>query len=116
MVEMVVVPALVRRPPEAAEEEEALPPAPVALRVTVRDAVNQGMGEELGEVRSSFCLGKNGQYEGAYKVRRGLWKKYGDKRIIDTPISEMGFAGFAIGAAMAGLRHICEFMTFNVSM
>lgn len=50
------------------------------------------------------------------KVSRGLWKKYGDKRIIDTPITEMGFAGIATGAAMAGLRPICEFMTFNFSM
>lgn len=50
------------------------------------------------------------------KVSRGLWKKYGDKRVIDTPITEMGFAGIAVGAAMAGLRPICEFMTFNFSM
>lgn len=49
-------------------------------------------------------------------MSRGLWKKYGDKRIIDTPITEMGFAGIAVGAAMAGLRPICEFMTFNFSM
>lgn len=50
------------------------------------------------------------------QVSRGLWKKYGDKRVIDTPITEMGFAGIAVGAAMAGLRPICEFMTFNFSM
>lgn len=50
------------------------------------------------------------------KVSRGLWKKYGDKRVIDTPITEMGFAGIAVGAAMAGLRPVCEFMTFNFSM
>ncbi|CAB0003376.1 unnamed protein product, partial [Nesidiocoris tenuis] len=56
------------------------------------------------------------QYDGAYKVSRGLWKKYGDERIIDTPITEMGFAGVAVGAAMAGLKPICEFMTFNFSM
>lgn len=49
-------------------------------------------------------------------MSRGLWKKYGDKRVIDTPITEMGFAGIAVGAAMAGLRPICEFMTFNFSM
>lgn len=51
-----------------------------------------------------------------YQVSRGLWKKYGDKRVIDTPITEMGFAGIAVGAAMAGLRPVCEFMTFNFSM
>lgn len=56
------------------------------------------------------------QYDGAYKVSRGLWKKYGDKRVIDTPITEMGFAGMATGAAMAGLRPVCEFMTFNFAM
>lgn len=56
------------------------------------------------------------QYDGAYKVSRGLWRKYGDKRVIDTPITEMGFAGIAVGAAMGGLRPVCEFMTFNFSM
>uniref|UniRef100_A0A2I3GS21 Pyruvate dehydrogenase E1 component subunit beta n=1 Tax=Nomascus leucogenys TaxID=61853 RepID=A0A2I3GS21_NOMLE len=85
--------------------------------VTVRDAINQGMDEELERDEKVFLLGEEvAQYDGAYKVSRGLWKKYGDKRIIDTPISEMGFAGIAVGAAMAGLRPICEFMTFNFSM
>jgi pyruvate dehydrogenase E1 component beta subunit len=55
-------------------------------------------------------------HESSFQVSRGLWKKYGDKRVIDTPITEMGFAGIAVGAAMAGLRPICEFMTFNFSM
>uniref|UniRef100_A0A8C5XEE2 Pyruvate dehydrogenase E1 component subunit beta n=1 Tax=Microcebus murinus TaxID=30608 RepID=A0A8C5XEE2_MICMU len=86
-------------------------------QVTVRDAINQGMDEELERDEKVFLLGEEvAQYDGAYKVSRGLWKKYGDKRIIDTPISEMGFAGIAVGAAMAGLRPICEFMTFNFSM
>ena len=51
-----------------------------------------------------------------FQISRGLWKKYGDKRVIDTPITEMGFAGIAVGAAMAGLRPVCEFMTWNFSM
>jgi len=51
-----------------------------------------------------------------FKVSRGLWRKYGDKRVIDTPITEMGFAGLAVGAAFGGLRPVCEFMTFNFSM
>uniref|UniRef100_A0A9J8A7V6 Pyruvate dehydrogenase E1 component subunit beta n=2 Tax=Cyprinus carpio TaxID=7962 RepID=A0A9J8A7V6_CYPCA len=86
-------------------------------RVTVRDALNQAMDEELERDERVFLLGEEvAQYDGAYKVSRGLWKKYGDKRIIDTPITEMGFAGIAVGAAMAGLRPICEFMTFNFSM
>lgn len=85
--------------------------------MTVREAINQGMDEELERDEKVFLLGEEvAQYDGAYKVSRGLWKKYGDKRIIDTPISEMGFAGIAVGAAMAGLRPICEFMTFNFSM
>ncbi|KAG7472892.1 hypothetical protein MATL_G00113950 [Megalops atlanticus] len=87
------------------------------LQVTVRDALNQAMDEELERDERVFLLGEEvAQYDGAYKVSRGLWKKYGDKRIIDTPITEMGFAGIAVGAAMAGLRPICEFMTFNFSM
>ncbi|KAM3914905.1 pyruvate dehydrogenase E1 component subunit beta, mitochondrial [Leptodactylus fuscus] len=90
---------------------------PAALQVTVRDALNQAMDEELERDERVFLLGEEvAQYDGAYKVSRGLWKKYGDKRIMDTPISEMGFAGIAVGAAMAGLRPICEFMTFNFSM
>ncbi|XP_030633095.1 pyruvate dehydrogenase E1 component subunit beta, mitochondrial isoform X2 [Chanos chanos] len=91
--------------------------SPAALQVTVRDALNQAMDEELERDERVFLLGEEvAQYDGAYKVSRGLWKKYGDKRIIDTPITEMGFAGIAVGAAMAGLRPICEFMTFNFSM
>ncbi|XP_028302154.1 pyruvate dehydrogenase E1 component subunit beta, mitochondrial [Gouania willdenowi] len=91
--------------------------APAAVQVTVRDALNQAMDEELERDERVFLMGEEvAQYDGAYKVSRGLWKKYGDKRIIDTPISEMGFAGIAVGSAMAGLRPICEFMTFNFSM
>ncbi|XP_016138143.1 pyruvate dehydrogenase E1 component subunit beta, mitochondrial [Sinocyclocheilus grahami] len=90
---------------------------PAAVQVTVRDALNQAMDEELERDERVFLLGEEvAQYDGAYKISRGLWKKYGDKRIIDTPITEMGFAGIAVGAAMAGLRPICEFMTFNFSM
>ena len=64
-----------------------------------------------------FIMGEEvAQYDGAYKVTRGLWKKYGDKRVIDTPITEMGFSGLAVGAAFHGLRPILEFMTFNFSM
>jgi len=86
-------------------------------QLSVRDALNQAMDEEMENDERVFILGEEvAQYDGAYKVSRGLWKKYGDKRVIDTPITEMGFAGIAVGAAMAGLRPICEFMTFNFSM
>lgn len=86
-------------------------------KITVRDALNQAMDEELQRDDRVFLLGEEvAQYDGAYKVSKGLWKKYGDDRIIDTPITEMGFTGLAVGAAFAGLRPICEFMTFNFSM
>jgi len=85
--------------------------------ITCRDALNMAMDEEIENDDSVFLLGEEvAQYDGAYKVSRGLWRKYGDKRIIDTPISEIGFTGIATGAAMAGLRPICEFMTFNFAM
>ncbi|KAK2572129.1 Pyruvate dehydrogenase E1 component subunit beta [Acropora cervicornis] len=85
--------------------------------MAVRDAINNAIEEEIKRDDRVFLMGEEvAMYDGAYKVSRGLWKKYGDKRIIDTPISEMGFAGIAVGAAMAGLRPICEFMTFNFAM
>ncbi|RCN38371.1 Transketolase, pyridine binding domain protein [Ancylostoma caninum] len=88
-----------------------------AQAMTVRDALNQAMDEEIKRDDRVFLLGEEvAQYDGAYKVSKGLWKKYGDDRIIDTPITEMGFTGLAVGAAFAGLRPICEFMTFNFSM
>lgn len=88
-----------------------------AQQLTVRDALNQAIDEEMSRDERVFLMGEEvAQYDGAYKVSRGLWKKYGDKRVIDTPITEMGFAGIAVGAAMAGLKPICEFMTFNFSM
>lgn len=88
-----------------------------AKQMTVRDALNSALDEEMARDERVFILGEEvAQYDGAYKVTRGLWKKYGDKRVIDTPITEMGFAGIATGAAMAGLRPICEFMTFNFAM
>uniref|UniRef100_A0A1L8ED17 Pyruvate dehydrogenase E1 component subunit beta n=1 Tax=Haematobia irritans TaxID=7368 RepID=A0A1L8ED17_HAEIR len=88
-----------------------------AQTMTVRDALNSALDDEMARDERVFILGEEvAQYDGAYKISRGLWKKYGDKRVIDTPITEMGFAGIAVGAAMAGLRPVCEFMTFNFSM
>jgi pyruvate dehydrogenase E1 component beta subunit len=89
----------------------------LATHMNVRDALNMGMDEELKRDERVFLMGEEvAQYDGAYKVSKGLWKKYGDKRIIDTPITEMGFAGISVGAALGGLRPICEFMTFNFAM
>jgi len=85
--------------------------------LTNRDALNMALDEELARDERVFIMGEEvAQYDGAYKVTRGLWKKYGDKRVIDTPITEMGFSGLAVGAAFHGLRPILEFMTFNFSM
>uniref|UniRef100_A0A183BBC3 Pyruvate dehydrogenase E1 component subunit beta n=1 Tax=Echinostoma caproni TaxID=27848 RepID=A0A183BBC3_9TREM len=88
-----------------------------AAKLTVRDALNSAMKEEMERDKDVIILGEEvAQYDGAYKVTKGLWKMFGDDRVIDTPITEMGFAGVAVGAAMAGLKPICEFMTFNFAM
>ena len=85
--------------------------------VTVREAINQGIDEEMEADDRVFILGEEvAQYQGAYKVTKGLYQKYGDKRVIDTPITEMGFAGLAIGASFKELRPIVEFMTMNFAM
>ncbi|QQP37859.1 Pyruvate dehydrogenase E1 component subunit beta_ mitochondrial, partial [Caligus rogercresseyi] len=88
-----------------------------AKALTVRDALNSALNEELERDDRVFLMGEEvAQYDGAYKISRDLWKKYGDKRIIDTPITEMGFAGIGVGAAFHGLRPVIEFMTFNFAM
>jgi pyruvate dehydrogenase E1 component beta subunit len=75
------------------------------------------MDEEMARDPRVFVMGEEvAQYQGAYKITKGLYQKYGEKRVIDTPITEMGFAGIATGAAYQGLRPIVEFMTFNFSM
>ncbi|KAJ5295103.1 hypothetical protein PENANT_c035G09756 [Penicillium antarcticum] len=85
--------------------------------VTVRDALNEALAEELELNQKTFILGEEvAQYNGAYKVTRGLLDRFGPKRVIDTPITEAGFTGLAVGAALAGLHPICEFMTFNFAM
>jgi pyruvate dehydrogenase E1 component beta subunit len=85
--------------------------------MTVREAINAGLDEEMERDSSVFLMGEEvAQYNGAYKVTKGLWDKYGDERVIDTPITEMGFAGIGVGAAMNGMKPIVEFMTFNFAM
>ncbi|MFO1471312.1 MAG: pyruvate dehydrogenase complex E1 component subunit beta [Turneriella sp.] len=85
--------------------------------VTVREALNIALAEELARDPSVFLIGEEvGHYNGAYKVSQGLMARFGEDRVIDTPIAEAGFAGLAIGAAMAGLRPIVEFMTWNFSL
>ncbi|MFV0388670.1 MAG: pyruvate dehydrogenase complex E1 component subunit beta [Pyrinomonadaceae bacterium] len=85
--------------------------------LTIRDALNEALKEELIRDENVFIMGEEvAEYDGAYKVTRDLWKEFGDKRVIDTPITELGFAGLGVGAAMAGLRPVVEFMTFNFSV
>jgi pyruvate dehydrogenase E1 component beta subunit len=85
--------------------------------MTMRDALNDALREELARDQNVFLMGEEvAEYQGAYKVTRGLLEEFGPKRIIDSPITELGFAGLGVGAAMAGLRPIIEFMTFNFSI
>ncbi|WP_455478549.1 pyruvate dehydrogenase complex E1 component subunit beta [Bartonella sp. B10] len=87
------------------------------VTMTVREALNQAMAEEMQRDETVFLLGEEvAQYQGAYKVSQGLLEKFGERRVIDTPITEHGFAGLAVGAAFGGLRPIVEFMTFNFAM
>jgi pyruvate dehydrogenase E1 component beta subunit len=84
--------------------------------IELREALRQAMDEEMERDPNVFIMGEEvGEYSGAYKVTKGMLAKWGPKRIIDTPISELGFAGLCIGAAMMGLRPIVEFMSFNFS-
>ncbi|GAA6030133.1 hypothetical protein JCM8097_009277 [Rhodosporidiobolus ruineniae] len=88
-----------------------------SVEMTVREALNSAMEEEMSKDETVFILGEEvAQYNGAYKVTKGLLDKFGEKRVIDTPITEAGFCGIAVGAAFAGLRPVCEFMTFNFAM
>jgi len=97
----------------AAEEKDWGPTKPLTVRVALRDA----MAAEMRRDKDVFLMGEEvADYQGAYKVSEGLLDEFGPRRIIDTPITEHGFAGMAVGAAMNGLRPIVEFMTFNFAM
>ncbi len=85
--------------------------------ITMREALNQAMREEMKRDENVFLMGEEvAAYQGAYKVSKGLLDEFGERRVIDSPITELGFAGLGVGAAMVGLRPIIEFMTFNFSM
>ncbi len=87
------------------------------MRLSYREALNQAMAEEMDRDGDIFLMGEEvGHYQGAYKVSQGLLQKFGERRVIDTPISECGFVGVGIGAAMTGLRPIIELMTWNFSL
>lgn len=86
-------------------------------KITYREALNQAMCEEMERDDRVFLMGEEvAEYNGAYKVSQGMLEKFGPKRVIDTPITELGFAGLGVGAAMAGLRPVIEFMTWNFAI
>src|SRR5258705_13438460 len=85
--------------------------------IQFREALREAMSEEMRRDERIFLMGEEvAEYDGAYKVSQGMLAEFGEKRVIDTPISELGFAGIGVGAAMNGLRPIIEFMTFNFSL
>jgi pyruvate dehydrogenase E1 component beta subunit len=130
--ETVEMPAAAPKPaPAPAADKAAAPaaaaPAPVAVEpdkdwgptapITVREALRDAMAAEMRADKDVFLIGEEvAQYQGAYKISQGLLDEFGPKRVIDTPITEHGFTGMAVGAALNGLRPIVEFMTFNFAM
>ena len=100
-----------------APREPEVPAGTEMVRQTVREALRDAMAEEMRRDPDVFLMGEEvAEYQGAYKVSQGLLEEFGAKRVIDTPITEYGFAGLGVGAAMAGLRPIVEFMTWNFAM
>ncbi len=100
-----------------AAADTEIPEGTEMVEITVREALRDAMAEEMRRDADVFLMGEEvAQYQGAYKVSQGLLDEFGDKRVIDTPITEHGFTGIAVGAAFAGLRPIVEFMTFNFAM
>ena len=103
--------------PVSAAKDPAIPEGTNLVSTTVREALRDAMAEEMRKDSRVFVMGEEvAEYQGAYKVTQGLLAEFGPKRVIDTPITEYGFAGIGTGAAMGGLRPIVEFMTFNFAM
>ncbi|MBB5520066.1 pyruvate dehydrogenase complex E1 component subunit beta [Amphiplicatus metriothermophilus] len=101
----------------SAASDPALPDDVEMVSTTVRDALRDAMAEEMRRDETVFLMGEEvAEYQGAYKVSRGLLEEFGPKRVVDTPITEYGFAGLGVGAAFAGLKPIVEFMTWNFAM
>jgi len=97
--------------------EPEFPPDTQMIELSVREALRDAMAEEMRADPNVFVIGEEvAEYQGAYKVTQGLLEEFGDKRVVDTPIVEQGFAGLGVGAAFAGLKPIVEFMTFNFAM
>ena len=103
--------------PLAAPETDDFPPGTTFRTQTVREALRDAMTEEMRADDRVFILGEEvAQYQGAYKITQGMLDEFGSRRVVDTPITEHGFAGLAVGAAFGGLRPVVEFMTFNFAM
>jgi pyruvate dehydrogenase E1 component beta subunit len=97
-----------------AKNDPAIPAGTKMVTLTLREALRDAMAEEMRRDEKVFVMGEEvAEYQGAYKVTQGLLDEFGPSRVIDTPITEYGFAGIGTGAAMAGLRPVIEFMTFN---
>ena len=115
-----IVPAAALKPAMPIPDEApdmGWPVGTLMKSMTVREALREAMAEEMRSNDRVFLMGEEvGEYQGAYKISQGLLDEFGPKRVIDTPITEHGFAGLAVGAAFGGLRPIVEFMTFNFSM
>jgi pyruvate dehydrogenase E1 component beta subunit len=104
-------------PKAVAEPDPEVPDGTEMVTMTIREALRDAMAEEMRRDPDVFVMGEEvAEYQGAYKVTQGLLQEFGAKRVIDTPITEHGFAGVGVGAAMAGLKPIVEFMTFNFAM
>ena len=103
--------------PHDAAVIDDIPSGTIMIPMTMREALRDAMAEEMRRDENVFIMGEEvGEYQGAYKITQGLLQEFGAKRVVDTPITEYGFAGVGVGAAFAGLRPIIEFMTFNFSM
>jgi pyruvate dehydrogenase E1 component beta subunit len=108
---------LVAAAEKVGKADPAIPEGTEMVKTTVREALRDAMAEEMRSDPRVFVMGEEvAQYQGAYKVTQGLLEEFGDKRVIDTPITEYGFAGIGAGAAMGGLKPIVEFMTFNFAL
>jgi pyruvate dehydrogenase E1 component beta subunit len=100
-----------------AQSDPDLPEGVEMVEMTVRQALNEAMAEEMRRDPDIFLMGEEvAEYQGAYKISQNLLQEFGPQRVVDTPITEHGFAGLAVGAAFAGLRPIVEFMTWNFAM
>src|SRR6478752_3166274 len=114
---MISAPKAAAAPQVVAEPDPEVPAGTAMVTQTIREALRDAMAEEMRRDADVFVMGEEvAEYQGAYKVTQGLLQEFGAERVIDTPITEHGFGGLGVGAALAGLKPIVEFMTFNFAM